>query len=376
MGTDGASSSGESAVDQLMDWAIVLGERARRRSAPNPWVGCVLVRDGMIVGEGASEAPGGPHAETAALAAAGDRARGATAVVTLEPCVHQGRTGPCAEALVDAGVERVVVALEDPDSRVSGRGFARLAEAGIEVVTEVGADEVARSLAPYLHHRRTGRSACLAKIATSVDGRAAAADGSSKWITGPGARADAHELRADSQAIVVGAGTALADQPRLTVRAEVTPAPIRPPVRVLVDGRGRVPATGPLFETRDAPTMVLTSDTAAPRVVDAWIAAGAKVEVLPAAPGGVALDAVLATLGSLGVLQAMVEGGPTLLGALLGAGLVDRMIVYVAPTVLGDRALPAVSGWSPPTLADAERFELRGVSTLGADVRLEYEVSR
>lgn len=370
MGADGVR------LETLMTRAIALGEDVRRRSAPNPWVGCVLVRDGTIVGEGASGAPGGPHAEVTAMAAAGDRARGATAVLTLEPCAHIGRTGPCADALVEAGISRVVAALEDPDPRVAGRGFDRLRSGGVDVVTGTGAADAARSLAPYLHHRRTGRSFCLAKIAMSIDGRAAAADSTSKWITGSSARADAQELRADSQAIVVGAGTALADRPRLTIRSEVMPPPTRPPMRVLLDGRGRVPAAGPLFDTRDASTMVLTADGANPRVVDAWIAAGAKVEVLPRSSGGIALDAALGALGREGVLQAMFEGGPTVLGALLGAQLVDRMVIYVAPMVLGEQGLAALSGWSPSTLTGAPRWTLTRTSTLGDDVRLDYETRR
>ena len=198
---------------ELMARATTLADQARRRTPPNPWVGCVLVRDGTIVGEGATAPPGGPHAEAAAVHAAGDRARDATAYVTLEPCAHTGRTGPCTTVLLDAGVTRVVVALEDPDPRVRGQGLDTLRSAGVDVEVGLGADAVRRSLAPYLHHRRTGRAFALAKTALSVDGRSAARDGTARWVTGPAARADAHEQRADSQAVVVGAGTAIADQP-------------------------------------------------------------------------------------------------------------------------------------------------------------------
>ena len=218
--------------------AAALGRSARRRTAPWPAVGCVIVRDGAVVGEGATgEYPIGPHAEPAALAAAGDRATGATAYVTLEPCDHHGNTPPCTEALIAAGVTRVVIACADPDDRVAGRGEARLRAAGIEVTVGPGADVVARDLAPYLHHRRTGRAFVTAKVAMSLDARVAAADGTSQWITGEPARADAHELRADVQAVVVGSGTALADRPALTVRG-VNDAPARPPLRVVLDGRG------------------------------------------------------------------------------------------------------------------------------------------
>src|SRR5256886_11759118 len=195
--------------------AVARGEQGRLTAAPNPWVGCVLVRDGEIVGRGFHRAAGEPHAEALALAQAGGRARGATAVVTLEPCTHFGRTPPCTPALVEAGVARVVVAVLDPDPRVSGRGVEELRAAGVAVDVGVGAAEAEASLRPYLHHRRTGRPLCLLQAAVSLDGRTAAADGTSQWITGPEARADAHRLRAESQAVIVGAGTALADRPSL-----------------------------------------------------------------------------------------------------------------------------------------------------------------
>lgn len=355
-----------------MDRALELGESARRHSPPNPWVGCVIVRDGTVVGEGATMPPGGPHAEIVALEHAGSRARGATAFVTLEPCAHHGRTPPCADALVDAGLVRVVIALEDPDPRVAGAGTARLRDHGIAVEIGTGADCARESLAPYLHHRRTGRAWCLVKTAMSLDGRIAAADGSSRWITGPQARADGHRFRAESQAIVVGAGTALADRPTLTAR-DVQPPVDRQPVRVVLDARGRVPAEGPLFDTAVAPTLIITTEAAPSDVVDAWRAAGAKVETVAAAAGGVDLEAALGLLGSHGVLQVLVEGGAELHGALLTAGLVDRVVAYVAPTVLGAGGLAAFGGHRIATLADAPRWELRTVAQLGADTRLEYD---
>jgi diaminohydroxyphosphoribosylaminopyrimidine deaminase/5-amino-6-(5-phosphoribosylamino)uracil reductase len=271
----------------------------------------------------------------------------------------------------------VVVAIEDPDPRVRGEGIARLRAAGIDVEVGPGADAVTKVLAPYLHHRRTGRASCLVKTAASIDGRVAAADGSSRWITGEAARADAHELRADSQAVVVGAGTALADRPSLTVRLAADPdadRAERQPLRVLLDSRGRVPAEGPLFDTALAPTLALTTTAAPHAVIDAWQAAGAKVEVVePASEGsGVDLTAVLALLGRDGVLQAMVEGGPTLHGALLREGLVDRIVAYVAGAALGAGGRPVFDGPSPAGLADAPRFELLDARVLAGDVRLEY----
>ncbi|MGH8985494.1 MAG: bifunctional diaminohydroxyphosphoribosylaminopyrimidine deaminase/5-amino-6-(5-phosphoribosylamino)uracil reductase RibD [Acidimicrobiia bacterium] len=363
--------------ERAMGRALEVGEAGRRTAPPNPWVGCVLLRDGELVGEGFHERPGAPHAEAAALAAAGDRARGATAVVTLEPCSHTGRTGPCTDALLDAGVSRVVVALEDPDARVAGTGIAKLREHGVSVDVGVGALAAARSLAPYLHHRRTGRAYCVVKTATSLDGRTAAADGSSRWITGPEARADAHELRADSQAVVIGSGTALADRPTLTPR-DVSPPVARPPLRVVLDARGRVPADGPLFDTTRAPTLVLTTDAAAPAAVDAWRAAGAKAETLPPGTAGTGVDltAALELLGTHGVLQAMVEGGATLHGALLDADLADRLVAYVAPVALGPDGRAAFAGHGAQTVAGARRWTLLWACPLGDDVRLEYELAR
>ncbi|HVM39257.1 MAG TPA: bifunctional diaminohydroxyphosphoribosylaminopyrimidine deaminase/5-amino-6-(5-phosphoribosylamino)uracil reductase RibD, partial [Acidimicrobiia bacterium] len=233
-----------------MRQAVIEGERGRLGAPPNPWVGAVVVSEGEIVGVGHHARPGSAHGEAAAVSAAGERARGATVYVTLEPCNHHGRTGPCTEALISAGVARVVVGVEDPDALVAGTGIARLREAGIDVAVGVEAATVERSLRPYLHQRSTGRAFCVVKTAVSIDGRTAAADGTSKWITGEAARDDAHALRAASQAIVVGSGTALADAPELTVRRVAAP-PV-PPLRVVLDGRGRVPARGPLFDTASA----------------------------------------------------------------------------------------------------------------------------
>lgn len=357
--------------EECMARAVAVAERARRRSAPNPWVGAVIVRDGVVVGEGATGAPGGPHAEIAALRAAGDRARGATAYVTLEPCSHHGRTPPCVDALVAAGVARVVHAIGDPDPRVAGSGVEGLREAGVEVAGGVGADAVGRQLAPYLHHRRTGRAWCLVKTAMSLDGRTAAADGSSRWITGSAARADAHGLRADSQAIVIGSGTALADRPILNVRG-VEPAPRVPPVRVLLDAQGRVPAEGPLFDGALGPTMVLTTARAPSLALDAWRAAGAKVEVVADHAGRVDLDAALATLGAHGVLQAMVEGGAGLHGGLVARGLVDRLVVYLGAMLLGPRGRSGFEWSGPESMPGAPRFALESATVLGGDVRLDY----
>jgi diaminohydroxyphosphoribosylaminopyrimidine deaminase / 5-amino-6-(5-phosphoribosylamino)uracil reductase len=357
----------------LMARAVELGERGRRTAPPNPWVGAVVVDEhGAVRGQGFHERPGSPHAEAAALAAAGEGARGGTAYIALEPCAHHGRTPPCTDSLITAGVRRVVVALEDPDPRVAGRGLEALRAAGIDVVVGTGAVAATRSLGPYLHHRRTGRAWCVLKTAMTLDARTAAADGSSRWITGPAARADAHRLRAESQAVVVGAGTALADRPNLTAR-DVDPPAERQPLRVLLDAGGRVPPTAPLFDPALAPTLVVTTDAAPSTAVDEWRAAGAKVETLPQGRGGVDLEATLDLLGRHDVVQAMVEGGATLHGELLAAGLADRIVTYVAPRVLGPRGLPAFPKPDRDTVADADAWQLVSVTPLGDDVRLEYE---
>jgi diaminohydroxyphosphoribosylaminopyrimidine deaminase/5-amino-6-(5-phosphoribosylamino)uracil reductase len=331
------------------------------------------VRDGEIVGEGATGPyPEGPHAEVAALHAAGERARGATAYSTLEPCNHYGNTPPCTDALIDAGVERVVVAVGDPDPLVQGAGYARLSEAGIKVVSDVARADAERDLAAYLHHRRYARPFVIAKFAMSLDGRVAAADGSSQWISSQPARADAHELRADSQAIVVGSGTAIADRPSLTVR-DVDEQPARPPLRVLLDSRGRAPAEGPLFDTSVAPTLVITTAQAPAAALDAWRAAGADVELVPANSSGEGadLDAVFVLLAGRGVLQALVEGGGALLGAVVEGGFAQRIVAYMAPTVLGADGIPAFGRSGPRTLADAQRWRVLDLTLIGGDVRLE-----
>lgn len=368
--------------ESAMAGAVALGERGRLTTAPNPWVGCLVVTaDGLVVGRGFHQRAGEPHAEVHALREARDRARGATAYVTLEPCAHQGRTPPCAPALVEAGVARVVVAVLDPDEKVAGRGVEIVRAAGITVEVGVGAEAAARSLAPYLHHRRTGRPLCLLKTAASIDGRTAAADGTSQWITGPEARADAHRLRAESGAVVVGAGTALADNPTLTFRNLEFEEGLAPPqpLRVLIDAAGRVPATGPLFDPALASTLVITTPAADPEVRRAWKESGAEVEEIPVTPaagpgqGGVDLQAALELLGRRGILQAMVEGGATLHGALLRAGLADRIVIYTGGAVLGAEGLPLFAGPGPVTLEEASRWRLAAVRQIGSDARLDWE---
>jgi diaminohydroxyphosphoribosylaminopyrimidine deaminase/5-amino-6-(5-phosphoribosylamino)uracil reductase len=293
--------------------AIELGEGVRGRTSPNPWVGAVVVAaDGTVAGEGATAPPGGAHAEAAALAAAGERARGGSCYSTLEPCAAHGRTPPCAEALVAAGVRRVVVGVIDPDDHVQGAGIRLLGAAGVEVVVGVLATEVETSLRPYLVHRRTLRPYVVLKLAATLDGRIAAPDGTSKWITGEAARADVHRLRAESDAVLVGAGTVRADDPELTARTD--PPPFRQPLRVVL---GRV-------------------------------AEGARL--------------------------LLVEGGAHVAKEFHQAGAVDRYVVYLTGGFLGgDDGMAMFAGPGRATMADLWRGRLVSVARFGDDVRLDVE---
>lgn len=359
--------------DALIARAVALGQLGRLTSAPNPWVGCVIARDGEVIGEGFHRAAGEPHAEVHALSAAGERARGATLYVTLEPCIHQGRTLPCTEAVLAAGVRRVVVALADPDPRVAGAGIRRLREAGVEVAVGPGAAAARDSLLPYLYHRRTQLAYPLLKAAVTLDGRTAAADATSRGISSRSSQADAHQLRAESQAVLVGSGTALEDRPKLTVRGTKPPL-TRQPLRVLLDARGRVPATGPLFDAKLAPTLVVTTTAAGSAATAQWARAGAEVAVVPAAVTGEGVDltATFALLGQRGVLQVLVEGGSEILGACLRGQHAQRLVLYQAPLSLSRAGYPLFGGLGPFTMAKAVRWRLLAVRRIEDDVRLDY----
>jgi diaminohydroxyphosphoribosylaminopyrimidine deaminase / 5-amino-6-(5-phosphoribosylamino)uracil reductase len=348
--------------------AVALAEGGRGTASPNPMVGAVLVRNGRVVGEGFHRAAGLAHAEALALAAAGELAAGATCYVTLEPCAHHGRTPPCADALVAAGVARVVAAVADPDPRVGGAGLDRPRAAGVRVDVGAGAEAAAEQNAAYLTHRRLGRPRITLKAAASLDGKVAAPDGTSQWITGPAARADAHRLRAEADAVCVGAGTALADDPRLTVRLPGWSG--RQPLRVLVDAAGRVAATGHLFDG-EAETLVATTPAAPAAAVDAWKAAGAEVLMCEATVGqAVDLEDLVRALGERGVLELLVEGGPRLQASLWAAGLADRLVWYLAPLAIGGQGTPGLLGAGAVTLADARRLRLASVDRFGEDLRL------
>jgi diaminohydroxyphosphoribosylaminopyrimidine deaminase/5-amino-6-(5-phosphoribosylamino)uracil reductase len=353
-----------SATDHaLMARALRLAERGAWTTRPNPMVGCVLAHGGQVVGEGWHQRKGGPHAEVFALQAAGERARGATAYVTLEPCAHDGSTGPCADALVAAGVARVVAAMRDPFPRVDGAGFERLRAAGIAVdagLMEVQARELNRG---FLSRVERGRPWLRVKLATSLDGRSAMASGESRWISGEAARADVQRWRARSGALMTGAGTVLADDPQLTVRL-AEPAEVVPPLRVVLDpglatvARGRV-------RDGDAPTLYLHAPEAkVPRDL------ALEHRAVPARHGMLDLAAVLAELGERGINEVQLEAGATLAGAFLSAGLVDELLLYVAPVLLGERARPLFHGLQIDAMA--ERLHLRQVDcrSVGDDLRV------
>jgi len=334
--------------------AVELAWSVRPRTSPNPWVGCVIVDQvGKVAGEGVTAPHGGPHAEVKALKMAGERARGATVYVTLEPCAHEGRTPPCTEALVRAGVRRVIAAIEDPDPKVAGSGFGALEAAGIEVSIGTLARTVSEQLRPYLVHRSTGRPYVVLKLAMTLDGRTAAADGSSRWITGAEARRDVHRLRAESDAVLVGAATVRRDDPELTVRD------------VGDDGGDSNDGGDGNDATKGGPRQPL-------RVVLGHVPAGARV--LPAMELQGDLGAVLDELGSRGVLQVLVEGGAHVAHAFHSAGLVNRYVWYVAPVFLGgEDGKPVFAGPGAATMADAWRGRFVSVRQLGADLRIDVE---
>jgi diaminohydroxyphosphoribosylaminopyrimidine deaminase/5-amino-6-(5-phosphoribosylamino)uracil reductase len=358
-----------------MGRALELARRGLGLASPNPAVGAVVVADGRVVGEGWHEGPGTPHAEVVALRAAGGRARGATLYSTLEPCDHQGRTPPCTRAIVAAGVARVVVAMPDPNPIVDGRGIRALREAAIGVDLGVGEPEARRLTEAYAKHVVTGLPFVTLKLAATLDGKVAARDGSSRWITGEDARADAHRLRAAADAIAVGAGTALADDPALTVRDPAYRGARK--LRVLVDARGRVPARGRLFDG-SAPTLVATTEAAPRGAREAWRETGADVVVLPMEEGGgVSVPALLEHLGKRDLQHLLLEGGPTLAFAAVAAGCVDRLVLYLAPKLLGGTDAPgALGGPGFAPVGEAVGLAIRSVARLGPDLKVEADVHR
>jgi diaminohydroxyphosphoribosylaminopyrimidine deaminase / 5-amino-6-(5-phosphoribosylamino)uracil reductase len=338
---------------------------------PNPRVGCVLVKDGRVVGEGWHRRAGGPHAEIEALRDAGGETRGATAYVSLEPCCHHGKTPPCTDALVEAGVERVIAAMADPNPLVGGKGLKILSEAGIEVgcgLLEADAEALNRG---FCRRMRTGRPYLFSKLAMSLDGRTAMASGESRWITGPEARADVHRLRARSSAIVTGIGTVLADDPAMTVRLAAGDGACSKPARIVLDSRFRTPRTARIL-TPPERTHVLGLDKAASHAT-ALADAGAVIGLLPGdGRDRLALDKVADYLGAQQFNEVMIEAGAVLNGAWLTAGLVDEWIVYLSPSILGDQGRGLFHLPGLEKLADRISLRLRDSRSFGQDLRLTF----
>ncbi|WGH80437.1 bifunctional diaminohydroxyphosphoribosylaminopyrimidine deaminase/5-amino-6-(5-phosphoribosylamino)uracil reductase RibD [Jannaschia ovalis] len=351
-----------------MDAALALAARGLGRVWPNPAVGCVIVRDGRVIGRGRTADGGRPHAEVVALGQAGAAARGATAYVTLEPCSHHGQTPPCADTLIAAGVARVVVAMRDPDIRVDGTGLSRLRAAGIAVtagVREAAGRELQQG---FLTRVAAGRPMVTLKLACTLDGRIATAAGESRWITGPEARAHVHAQRARHDAVMVGAGTARQDDPRLTVRGFGPAHAAGPqPVRVVLSRKLDLPRDGALFD--GGPPVWLVHADAPPATVDAFAAKGAETVRVGTAPGGgLDITAALAALGGAGLTRVYCEGGGTLAAEMLSAGLVDRLDCYTAGAAIGAEGRPALAALGLARLADAPRLRLVETRAIGGDV--------
>lgn len=369
-----AAATSETSPDDAthMRAALALAARGLGRVWPNPAVGCILVRDGIVVGRGWTQDGGRPHAESEALARAGNAARGATAHVSLEPCAHHGKTPPCAEALVAAGVARVVAAIEDPDPRVAGRGVAALRTAGITVDVGLCAQQAADVNAGFFMRIGQGRPLVALKLATSLDGRIATRSGDSKWITGEAARRRAHLLRATHDAILVGAGTAIADDPELTCRLPGLSG--RSPVRIVLDRHLRLPAGAKLLSgARSVPTWIVGSPAADPARRQAVQEGGAiVVEVIDDAGGRTSMPDMLKALGDRGLTRLLVEGGSAVAASFLRQDLIDRIYWFRSAAVIGGDGLPAAAALGIDRLADAKRFERVAVETLDADILETY----
>jgi len=368
-----AAVSGPDADDAWMARALELAQRGLFTTTPNPRVGCVLVRDGRVLGEGFHAVAGGPHAEAAALAAAlaaGEDPAGATAYVTLEPCSHFGRTPPCADALAVAGVARVVAAMEDPNPKVAGSGFARLRAAGIDVSVGLRGAEALDLNIGFVSRMTRGRPWIRLKVAASLDGRTALSNRTSQWITGEAARADAHRWRARSCAVMTGIGTVREDDPRLTVRAVETP---RQPLPVVIDSRLQLAPEAQLLAAGRALVFAAVDD---PRARAALEARGAEVVLVPNAAGKVDLPAMLLELGRRGINEVLVETGTRLNGSLLREGCVDEVLAYVAPSVLGERALGMFDLPDMDELAQRATLRFTDVARVGDDLRLRVRVER
>lgn len=364
----------ESAADDLnhMRAALALGRRGLGTTWPNPSVGCVLVRDGRVIGRGYTGSGGRPHAEPTALSMAGEAARGATAFVTLEPCCHWGQTPPCTEALIEAGIVRVVIAALDPDKRVDSQGVARLREAGVQVEQGLLEAEAREDLQGFFQRINEDRPLVTLKLATTLDGKIATATGESQWITGPEARRMAHVLRGRHDAVLAGVGTVMADNPELTCRIDGFRS--SQVVRVIVDSHLRTPLTSKLARTAaDAPLWFLVRDGADPARLEAYTGLGARVIQVESGEAGINLKDAMKALAAAGLTRVLVEGGGQVAASFVRSDLVDRIAWFHAPAVMGGDGWPSVQGFGIEKLAMMPCFVRSRVSPLGGDMLTEFK---
>ncbi|RKY57306.1 MAG: bifunctional diaminohydroxyphosphoribosylaminopyrimidine deaminase/5-amino-6-(5-phosphoribosylamino)uracil reductase RibD [Candidatus Latescibacterota bacterium] len=352
---------------KFMKLALRLARKGLGSTHPNPMVGALVVRDGKVVGRGWHRRPGEPHAEVVALREAGDSARGATMYVTLEPCVHYGRTPPCVDRILEAGVSRVICATVDPNPLVDGRGIGKLRDAGVEVEVGVLEDEAKELNRAYFKYITTGRPFVTLKWAQTLDGRIATSSGDSRWITGEGARKHAHRLRAEADAVVVGVGTVLADDPQLTVRLTKG----RDPLRVVLDSELRTPPTAKVLSGGRA--VLATTERASPERRKVLEEAGAEVWVLPERDGRVDLEALLAKLAGEGRISVLVEGGREVLTSFLRRGMCDRIVIFLAPKLLGE-GIDALGDLGIDRISDALSLRILRTRRFGEDICLEADI--
>ncbi|MEO1889004.1 MAG: bifunctional diaminohydroxyphosphoribosylaminopyrimidine deaminase/5-amino-6-(5-phosphoribosylamino)uracil reductase RibD [Cycloclasticus sp.] len=360
---------------RFMARALELAEQGKYSAKPNPCVGCVIVQDNQIIGEGWHEKAGEPHAEVHALKQAGDAAKGSTVYVTLEPCSHQGKTPPCADALINANIARVVIAMQDPNPLVSGQGIEKLRVAGINVSVGLMEEEAESLNAAFIHKMKTGQPFIMSKVAMSLDGKTAMASGESQWITGAQAREDVHRLRAQSDIVITGVGTVLTDNPQLTARDGLGGSAVKQPHVVVLDSKLKTPVDAALFNS-GAEVTLLTCSTDA-EAIQALRETGCNVEVVSEdANGQVDLQAVHVWLCEQPVNRVMVEAGALLNGACLQAGMVDGLIIYMAPSALGADARGAFAMPTISQLSDRIQLNYSSMDKLGDDIKLTYSVKK
>lgn len=355
-----------------MEKAIILGEKARLLSPPNPWVGAIIVNDDIAVGEGFTDKCGGHHAEINAIKMAGVKTINSTLYTSLEPCCHYGRTPPCTKAIIEAKISRVVIALKDPDLKVCGKGIEDLLKANIEVEVGILENQAFLSLEPYLYHRATKKPFVIAKAAVSVDGRIAASDGSSKWISNAVARHDVHQLRLLSDAILVGTNTALNDEPKLNVR-EIEAK--RQPLRILFDAYGKVkPKNSPLFDQTIAKTLIFTSSHCAKDTLDEWQDIGIEVKTITFKDGKLNIEEALKFLGERGIIQLLLEGGGSLFGSFLKESAINQLILYTSPIILGNQGKPLFDNFFVDTMSSALNLKFINAKELDGCIRIKYQL--